>query len=122
MKTCTKCRLTKPLSEFYRDRSKNGYRPYCRICDKTRIVLIQHRFKEKMVFYKGGSCMKCGYAKNIAALDFHHRDPRQKSFAVGKFRSLRGRTWKEIARELDKCDLLCANCHREEHNPLSQLS
>jgi hypothetical protein len=65
------------------------------------------------VAYKGGECNDCGYSRSIAALEFHHRDPNEKEFAV----SVAGTTksFERIKVELDKCDLLCSNCHREEH-------
>jgi 5-methylcytosine-specific restriction endonuclease McrA len=63
--------------------------------------------------YKGGKCIRCGYCKEIAALEFHHIDPKGKDFGL----SQRGltRSWEKIKDELDKCVLLCANCHREIH-------
>ena len=70
------------------------------------------RLKEMAVEYLGGKCIKCGYNKCIWALDFHHRDPNEKEFAIGKYFS---RSWNNLKRELNKCDLLCANCHRETH-------
>lgn len=73
----------------------------------------RRKLKEMAVEYKGGRCMDCGYQKCQAALHFHHRDPAQKEFGV----SVNGmtRTWEAIRVELDKCDLICANCHAERH-------
>lgn len=68
--------------------------------------------KLKAVEYKGGKCIKCGYSKCVAALEFHHRDPKEKEV---QWNQLRKRSWDTIVEELDKCDLLCSNCHREEH-------
>ena len=68
--------------------------------------------KEKAVTYKGGKCEKCGYNKCIAALDFHHKNPEEKIYDV---KSLMNRKWELIQEEIDKCILLCSNCHREEH-------
>ncbi len=72
----------------------------------------QLRLKIQAIEYKGGKCQKCGYDKCYAALEFHHRDPNEKEVS---WKKLRSRSWKRIEEELDKCDLLCANCHREEH-------
>lgn len=58
----------------------------------------------------------CGYDKSIVAFDFHHVDPSRKDFTIAK-----SRLWKFddlIRSELDKCILLCRNCHAEEHNRL----
>ena len=65
-----------------------------------------------------GVCMKCGFDEHPRALDFHHRDPEEKVFCIGKF--INGRQCNEenkkiVAEEIEKCDTLCANCHRIEH-------
>ena len=60
-------------------------------------------------------CTVCGYAKSRAAIDFHHRDPSTKDIEVTK---LKNRSYDVIKREVDKCDILCANCHRETHEKL----
>jgi DNA-binding CsgD family transcriptional regulator len=70
------------------------------------------KLKQMAVEYLGGKCMKCGYNKCIWVLEFHHRNPKEKEFAIGKYFS---RSWEKLKKELDKCDLLCANCHREKH-------
>jgi hypothetical protein len=61
----------------------------------------------------GGKCSRCGYSKYPEVLEFHHKDPRQKDFNI----SLKGhcRSWERVKNEIKKCDLLCANCHREIH-------
>jgi predicted HNH restriction endonuclease len=63
--------------------------------------------------YMGGACCRCGYATCEAALVFHHKDPGSKDFSFSE----RGitRSWQRIKDELDKCVLLCANCHAEVH-------
>lgn len=68
--------------------------------------------KFKAIMKKGGACQRCGYDKCPAAMDFHHRDPSQKEFTWSR---MQNRSWGRIVSELDKCDLLCANCHREAH-------
>lgn len=73
---------------------------------------VQIENKKKMVAYLGGKCMICGYDKNLAALTFHHRDPTEKEFAVA---AIQDHNWSKVKRELDKCDLLCFNCHMELH-------
>ena len=55
--------------------------------------------------------MDCDYDESIAALEFHHRDPRTKDFGIGAFFSSAQR----LNTELEKCDLVCANCHRVRH-------
>jgi hypothetical protein len=72
--------------------------------------------KKEIVKIKGGCCSLCGYKKNIAALQFHHRDPFNKTFTLDA-RKLSNTNWNSILLELEKCDLLCANCHAEIHYP-----
>ena len=72
---------------------------------------FRKKLKEKAVEYKGGKCIKCGYNNYIGALEFHHRDPKEKDFSIGQYTY----SWERVKAELDKCDLLCANCHREVH-------
>jgi hypothetical protein len=64
----------------------------------------------------GGRCAICGYNKNLAALVFHHIDSEEKDFKVDR-RSLSNRKLEAILEEINKCILLCANCHAEIHNP-----
>lgn len=58
--------------------------------------------------------MKCGYNKNLAALDFHHRDPKEKVLLLD-MRTFSNTGIESLEIEIAKCDILCANCHREEH-------
>ena len=61
----------------------------------------------------GGECMKCGGVFHPAVMDFHHRDPKQKDIMPGA--SLRRWSEERYIKEIDKCDLLCSNCHRTLH-------
>jgi len=72
--------------------------------------------KADLVLLKGGKCETCGYNKNLGALEFHHKDPSQKVSKID-VRIITNRTWDFLLTELDKCLLLCANCHREHHCP-----
>ena len=78
------------------------------------------RLKELAVESKGGKCEVCGYDRCMSALDFHHLDESQKSFSLGT-RGLT-RSWAKIEEEIKKCFLMCANCHREIHAGVIQLS
>lgn len=84
--------------------------------NKYHVKLKRKRLKLKSVEYKGGSCEICGYNKCIEALEFHHRDPKEKDFAISTDGNTR--SWEKIKKELDKCFLLCSNCHREVHNSI----
>lgn len=69
------------------------------------------RRKAELVAAAGGRCVDCGYAACLAALEFHHRDATTKEFGVGQFNGSLERLLVEVA----KCELLCANCHRQCH-------
>jgi hypothetical protein len=73
--------------------------------------------KLKAIEYKGGRCQICAYSRCTAALEFHHSDPSQKDFAINKALSNHWK-WDKIKLELEKCILVCANCHREIHENL----
>ena len=64
----------------------------------------------------GGRCTICGYSKNLAALVFHHTDSTEKDFKLD-MRSLSNRKLEPVLKEINKCILVCANCHAELHNP-----
>jgi hypothetical protein len=76
-------------------------------------------WKQKVAFcraYKASiGCSNCG-EKDPIVLDFHHREKEQKSKRLkGKFgfkRSFPAFGWKALTEEIEKCDILCANCHR----------
>ncbi len=72
--------------------------------------------KLQLVEAAGGCCSICGYHRNLAALTFHHTDSSEKDFKLD-MRSLSNRTLKSVLSELDKCILVCHNCHAELHNP-----
>jgi len=78
---------------------------------KERILFI----KKRAVDYKGGKCSICGYDKCIEALEFHHLDPSTKDSKLNGRGIDRRKSFEMLKIELDKCVLLCANCHREIH-------
>ena len=83
-----------------------------KISDSKSVVNWRKKVKEKLVEYKGGKCTKCGYNKCVEVLQFHHTNPKEKDFTIS------GKSWafEKLKKETDKCILLCANCHIEEHN------
>lgn len=92
---------------------KKRLQGYCKECTAKNLNKRSRTLKEKCVQYKGGCCQTCGYNKCNAALDFHHINPDEKDFNIS---AALGRKFDdEIKNELDKCIILCANCHREEH-------
>jgi hypothetical protein len=88
------------------------------IINYQRVKSFRKKTKERSVEYKGGMCIVCGYNKCISALDFHHLNPNDKSFSIS---GNCNRSWDKIKTELDKCVILCANCHREVHDGLIKI-
>ncbi len=97
-------------------------RTYAQRADYLKKAVVKRRKKvrEMAVEYKGGQCQLCGYRRCIGALEFHHPDPNKKDFGV----SMDGltRSWERVRNEIEKCVLICANCHREIHAGITQLS
>jgi len=112
-KRCNHCFEELPASQFYK--KGNGLWAYCKSCESIRKKQQLVNFKKQCLGYKQQfSCTKCGYDHNIVALDFHHTDPTQKDFNISKCRNLVLND--RIKAELDKCVVICSNCHREEHS------
>src|SRR5262245_5171253 len=72
-------------------------------------LILERRLKKRIqgIEYLGGKCKKCGGEFHPVAMDFHHRDKDDKTTM-----HLSHLPWKKMKAELDKCDLVCANCHR----------
>lgn len=72
----------------------------------------RRRIKKECVDYLGGKCADCGLeTSRVEVYDFHHLDPAKKDFSLFK----NAKCFKTMRPELDKCVLLCANCHRIRH-------
>lgn len=76
--------------------------------------------KENIVNNMGGCCQLCGYNKCFNALELHHVIPEEKELSFGKIRS-NPKSIEIISKELEKCILLCSNCHKEVHAGVSVL-
>lgn len=84
------------------------------------ITTFRKNLKRRAVDYLGSSCKVCGYNKCLAALEFHHLDPKEKDFQISDvYRN--PRKWEDVVIELNKCILVCANCHREIHQGLVEI-
>lgn len=113
---CQRCKILKKEDDFYNRRNKPGKSVYCKACSCEQTLERQRKLKVDCVNYKGGHCEKCGYKKYMGALQFHHLDSTKKDFALSQAK-LYGFSDK-IKKELDKCILVCANCHAEIHGKL----
>jgi hypothetical protein len=108
MQTCRKHGYTQ---FYYRGNRKKSHGNYCKSCHLANYHRLQTERKARAIEYKGGKCIHCGYKKCPAALDFHHVDPTKKLFGIAQ--GIVKYCWQKIQDELDKCDLVCSNCHRE---------
>ena len=98
-------------------RSNKGGSPRYR-CKKCAVEAVQRRrekIKQQAVEYMGGKCTDCGFeTEHLGVYEFHHPDPNEKDFAISQNGATR--SWEKTAAELDKCVMLCANCHRIRHS------
>ncbi|MFH1522962.1 MAG: hypothetical protein ABIE43_04075 [Patescibacteria group bacterium] len=87
---------------------------------KKAVDRRRKEIREKAINFKGSNCEIYGYNKCKKALEFHHFNESMKEFGI----SAKGytRSWEAVRNELGKCALLCANCHREVHEGITQLS
>lgn len=85
----------------------------CCACSVQYSYHYMKRSKAKAMAYLGGVCGLCGYSKSLSALTFHHKNPLFKSFNLAGTGLCKA--WDKLVLELDKCQLLCFNCHNEVH-------
>lgn len=105
-KPCLKCGKVKPLSDFYSKRA------VCKDCVRKEEREKYHTNNTKLNdFKKKHGCKKCG-DKRFYILDFHHIDPSEKDYTISDNPNIK---FENLATEIEKCVLLCANCHREFH-------
>lgn len=118
-KICLDCKLEKPTTEFYKQVQKENeriweyYDSICKPCRSIQSSQRRRNIKIQALEYLGWMCNRCKLVdKDYPQIyDFHHTDPLQKDFSISKTT----KTFKSIKSELDKCIVLCANCHRKEH-------
>lgn len=125
-KLCSKCNLVKSVDEFnFRNRARGVRHSYCRDCGK---LLTQNHYKNNKALYlkrnlasyakrrqlvvdaKQYPCADCKVQYPYYVMDFDHLDGATKKFSLYKVHNA---TKRAILEEIAKCDLVCANCHRE---------
>lgn len=116
-KKCKDCNEIKPIEDFYKriDRVLKNEMSYCKNCFNRRCQDRWIKRKIDAILYKGGKCEDCPedlQNSHYSVFEFHHNDRTQKDY---DWTRLRLRNIKDIERELNKCTLLCANCHRKRH-------
>lgn len=110
------CKLCGREYEYNKSKRQGHRKTVCRSCN---VIKFRHQRKIKAVEYKGGKCAICGYNRCMRALVFHHIDETKKDFGF----SYKGvcRNWELVKKELDKCVLVCSNCHMEIHEGLINI-
>lgn len=128
-KVCSKCNIEKDGSDYRKDKSKSdGLQSFCKVCareffrsgyterygEKSRarmrlriassILLIQE--------YKATQKCLCCKESDPVCLEFHHIDPNEKEFGIANGL---GNNWDKILKEIEKCVVLCSNCHKKVH-------
>ena len=88
--------------------------------NSSAVSTWRKNLKQRALALFGHKCSVCGYSRCAAALEFHHLDPSKKEFSLSKVYA-NPRKWSEVIQELEKCALLCANCHREVHQNILHL-
>ena len=114
-KICTKCGKELPIDQFnWRDKKAGTRRSECKYCHSS---FMKQKYQEKRqtieVLKSECSCAKCGDTRGYV-LDYHHIDPTQKEEKISRMIS-NNYTLDKVKQEIDKCIVLCANCHREFH-------
>jgi len=91
----------------------------CKKCRVEAVTRNRVNRKKKLIEHFGGKCAICGYSKCQGVLHFHHLDPSKKSFGMAD----KGvtRSWEAAIAEASKCIILCANCHGEVENGVTQI-
>ena len=115
-KICTSCKEEKNINEFYIQKYRKNGSSYCKSCFNNFCIERWKKRKIKAIEYLGNECVDCKtphpkYPSSV--YEFHHLDPSIKDYTWVK---LRLKSWDKIKDELNKCVLLCANCHRIRHH------
>jgi hypothetical protein len=130
MKVCSVCKTEKEESNFSINKTKSdGLNIQCKECQKSYFKEYYKKNKQKQIARVNktrlskknkiakikieSGCVRCGYNKHPAALHFHHVDTSTKTMNIS---CNLHHDIKDLLKEIEKCEVLCANCHAEEHS------
>lgn len=116
MKRCSKCKVEHPVSFFSRNKTTaDGLQFWCKTCSRQAIQPQTETRRAKLLElakqFKNKPCMDCGGQYPAVAMDFDHRPDEEKLFSITRA-YMDNYSDEEILAEIEKCDLVCANCHR----------
>ncbi len=134
-KECTQCKLIKPLSDYYKNsRLSLGVQSHCKQCSnagykKSRMrsgdkwkparTALRKAYADRFVVWRNSQkCIICEEMEG-ACLDLHHLDPNEKEIEISKV--YKTWSWERLQTEINKCVVLCSNCHRKVHAGLISL-
>ncbi|KKL67726.1 hypothetical protein LCGC14_2132050, partial [marine sediment metagenome] len=113
---CCECKIGKPLSEYYLRKNKRysdgtqRYATICKDCNRDYLTRTKIEKKIKAIEYMGGKCQVCGLKGEAYYIyDFHHKNRSEKEKPMKKYLQM---GWEKLKKELNKCNLVCAICHR----------
>lgn len=125
---CTKCSIKQPVNNFGPNKTRpQGIQSYCRSCMRKATLKSYEKHKGRyfirakerdaamdalILTYKSKPCRDCGKTYPPYVMDFDHVDPKNKEYGVCHMRRKR-MAFSKIVEEIEKCELVCANCHRE---------
>lgn len=111
-KKCSMCNSWVSFENF--TKLSGRYHSHCKLCISKYKTNTLPKIKDLCVEYKGGKCEQCNNIYPNCCYDFHHIDPSKKEFTISRAKCYKFN--QKIKNELDKCMLLCANCHRIIHD------
>jgi len=91
---------------------QGGHHKHKDRCGNCRSVFYRKKTKQQALDYKGSKCSVCGYDKCMGAMHFHHVYPDDKKFTIASYMFNK---FDSLVEELEKCILVCSNCHSEIH-------
>lgn len=139
MKTCIKCKLEKEESDYQTRKTRKGeivLKNQCRLCynkyqsaycrnNKKHIARVIRCQKVRIKKYQEKKCSTgcsiCGYNKCARSLQYHHLNREDKEFNISCVVSRHGVSKEKFKKELEKCILLCANCHGEVEEGMTKI-
>lgn len=111
VKYCKEC-----FKQYMREKHKNGYN--VKTNERTRNRRLKHITAVTKIKKQIGKCACCPETE-VACFVLHHLDPTQKDFGIGENIV---RSWKLIINEIEKCVVVCCNCHAKIHAGLIDTS
>lgn len=111
---CVRCRESFTADNFIKRKDRdNTYHSYCKACMNKDVSGRYVNLKSKLIKIMGDKCSRCDKSYSLSVYSFHHTEPEHKDFNLG---DKRYNSVESVMKELDKCILVCQNCHAEIHH------